>query len=454
MVLHPKITVIGSGSQFTQFFLQEFFKYERFQGATLAFVDRNEARLEQELNLARNLSKLLDFNLSLEGHTDRRKALPGSDFVYCFVAVKSKEAWAKEFEIAQRHGLNPFEAYTVGSPGLGMAMRHIPVMLDIAADIEALCPEAWFIMDNNPLAKIAAAIEKYTNVKYLGYCNGHEMIQMALEQLLQKTNRDAGLRDADPIEREFMVPSGTVDVLLAGINHLQWVLKAVDTENGEDLYPLIHETIGKMDIGQFPGGYRFTFEITKLLQCIPSPADNHVGDYIWCLDKPLADAAGLGPYPVEQWFGGMDADAWGKLAASFTSADQAATFVKQRRIGWMSTLIAHEMTCGTPVYFPAINVRNNGAIENLSDDIIVEVPGVIGPDWVRPVNVGPLPGHIAPICELHGKISNLVAEAAAEGDRLKALQALLLDPFIHSVSTAEAVLEDILKYNKGYETRF
>ena len=36
----PKIIVIGSGSQFTEFFLQELFKFEEFKGCTLALVDR------------------------------------------------------------------------------------------------------------------------------------------------------------------------------------------------------------------------------------------------------------------------------------------------------------------------------------------------------------------------------------------------------------------------------
>jgi alpha-galactosidase len=452
--MNKKIVLIGSGSQFTQFFLQEFFKYERFKGATLALVDRKPARLEQELILARNISGFLEFDANIEGYTDYKEALPGSDFVYCFAAVNGTETWKKEFSIAQKHGLNPFEAYTAGAPGLGMAIRHVPLMLDIAADMEKICPEAWLILDNNPLAKMLAALAKYTKVKHIGYCNGHELMQTLIEQFLGKTDRDASLIDADPVEREFMVPSGSVDLLLAGINHVQWILKVIDTKTGEDLMSLLFKKIEEQNIDQFPLGYKFTFEIAKLLKCIPSPADNHSGDYVWCIGKDLTNAAGLGPFDVDTWFGGMDADAWAKLAGTVTNKEQAEVYIKQRRTGWYNVLIAHEMSYGTPVYFPAINTINNGAIENLSDDIIVEVPGAIGPDYIRPVNVGRLPDHIAAICELHGRINNLVGEAAAEGDRNKALQALLLDPFIHDVTAAKGILEDTLEYNKIYETRF
>jgi alpha-galactosidase/6-phospho-beta-glucosidase family protein len=35
-----------------------------------------------------------------------------------------------------------------------------------------------------------------------------------------------------------------------------------------------------------------------------------------------------------------------------------------------------------------------------------------------------------------------------------ALQALLLDPYINSITRAEKLLEDILAYNQQYDTRF
>ena len=109
---------------------------------------------------------------------------------------------------------------------------------------------------------------------------------------------------------------------------------------------------------------------------------------------------------------------------------------------------------GGQKYIPAVNLLNQGAISNLSDDIIVEVPAVIGPDGPKAVQYGPLPEVVAPYCQLTGSITNIVADAAATGSRKLALQALLLDPFIHSATVAEALLEDMLAYSRQYETRF
>ncbi len=450
--MKTKIVVIGSGSQFTEFFLQELFKFEEFKGCTLSLVDRKPARLEQEIRLANFINDCVEWDIKVEGHTDRRDAIKNANYIYCFIAVNHMKTWKKEFEIANKHGIYPLEAYTVGAPGLGMSMRHIPVMMDICKDIEDICPDAWLILDNNPLSKIMAAILKHTKVKCIGYCNGHELVQMALEQLLNMDERDPSERSADPVEREFMVPAGNIDITLAGINHCQWLLDIRDSKTGEDLYPLVKKNI--KDINKVPTGYKFSAEVCKLFGYFPSPADNHVADYIWCMDRNIFKDFDLAPYPVDQWFGGKDAKAWKKIADSIDTPDVARDYVSKRRVGWWNLQVARFMMGGEQKYFPALNLLNNGAITNLDSDIIVEVPAIIGPSGAKAVTIGDLPEQLVPICALHGKITNIVADAAVLGSRELALQALLLDPFVPNLKTAKNLLEDMLEYNKDYYTKF
>jgi len=447
-----KIVIIGSGSQFTEFFLQELFKFEEFKASTLALVDRKPERLEQEVRLARYLNQCVDWDIKVEGSTDRREALRGANYIYCFVAVNHMETWKKEFELANKYGIYPTEAYTAGAPGLGMAMRHVPVMIDICKDIEEICPEAWLLLDNNPLAKIVAAILRHTKVKCIGYCNGHELVQMALEQLLGMDERRPSEKVADPVEREFMVPAGNIDITLAGINHCQWLLDIRDAKTGKNLYPLVREKI--KDLDNVPSGYKFSAEVCKLFGYFPSCADNHIADYIWCIDRSIFKDYDLEPYPVDKWFGGRDAKAWKKIADGINTMKVAKEFISKRRVGWLNLQLARYMMNGTQKYFPALNLMNKGAITNLDPDIIVEVPAIIGPDGAKAIAIGELPEQIVPICSLHGKINNIVADATVIGSRELALQALLLDPFVPNLKVAKALLEDMLEYNKDYYTRF
>jgi alpha-galactosidase len=204
----------------------------------------------------------------------------------------------------------------------------------------------------------------------------------------------------------------------------------------------------------FPAGYKFIFEAAKWLGFVCSPADNHVGDYLWFIDKKTSDRCSLYPYPVDQWFGGRMANDWKEIVAKYDTEENVKEYVSQRRIGWLSLQISRYLMTAGQKYHPALNLMNNGAISNLTDDVIVELPAVIGPDGPKAVQYGPLPEVITPYCQLTGSITNIVADAAATGSRELALQALLLDPFIHSVTVAEALLEDMLAYSREYETRF
>jgi len=71
-----KIVLIGSGSQFTEFYLQELFKYPEFKGITLAFVDRKPDRLEVVKGIADKINDALKWEINFEGYSDRREALP------------------------------------------------------------------------------------------------------------------------------------------------------------------------------------------------------------------------------------------------------------------------------------------------------------------------------------------------------------------------------------------
>ena len=450
--MNGKIVIVGSGSQFTGFFLQELFKHEDLKGVTLALVDRRPERLEHEVKLARYLNDTVGWDVTVEGHTDRREAFKDATHIYCYIAVNQTETWGKEFEIANKYGIYPLEAYTAGPPSLGMAIRHIPPVLDICADVEEICPDAWMILENNPLTKIISAVYRYTNVKAIGYCYGHMLEQVAVEQILDMTEKDPARYQADPVEREYMVPVGNVEITTAGINHLQWVLDMRSTKTGEDMYPLFRERIN--DPSNIPEGYAFSAAVCKMFGLFPSPADGHVADYLWFVDRDVQKKYGLEPYPIDTWHGNRDENAWETIAADISDEESAREFIGSKFSGYRNIDIARYLRSGDKHYFPAVNVINNGLISNLDDSIVVEVPAVISAGRIDPVRVGAIPEPMASYCNLHGIITNLMADAAVLGSKEKALEALALDPFVPNIITAEAILDEILDYNKKYDTRF
>ena len=449
-----KIVLIGSGSQFSEFYLQEVFKYPEFKGITIAFVDRKPERLAVVKGIAEKINESLGFGINFEGYTDRREALPGADLVYCFIAVDLKESWNNDLQFCRRHGLNPYEFHTSSISSLSMGMRHIPVVMDICKDVEELCPEAWLILENNPLAKILSAVLRHTKTKCFGYCNGHELEQVAIEQILSLDEQSNEIIESKTHEREFMVAGGAISCLAMGVNHMGWIMTIRDSSTGEDLYPIFRKICQTTPLDKIPLGYRFCVEICNRLGYFPSPGDVHIGDYMWNVDEAIAKKTTLTPFNPYDWFGGRDSNGWEEIAAKLTDKQSVEGFIQERRSGWMSVQIARIMFEGKYEYFPAINVMNNGCISNMNDNVIVEVPGIVGPDCVKGLNMGPLPEEILPYCDLHAIQTNLIADAATFGDREKALKAMVMDPLIASVTKADVMVDEIIEQNKKYDIRF
>jgi len=105
-------------------------------------------------------------------------------------------------------------------------------------------------------------------------------------------------------------------------------------------------------------------------------------------------------------------------------------------------------------YEDAVNVVNRGAIPNLPDGAIVEVPAIVSASGVQPIQVPALPEGIAALCNRQVAIQELVVEAALTGSREFALQALVLDPVVPDMQTARAVLDELLTVHARYLPQF
>jgi alpha-galactosidase len=73
---------------------------------------------------------------------------------------------------------------------------------------------------------------------------------------------------------------------------------------------------------------------------------------------------------------------------------------------------------------------------------------------VHGVPLGALPEPIAAMCRAQIAVIDRLVEAAAHGDRGAALQALLLDPVVNSISQAEAILDEMLEVQKDFLPQF
>ena len=130
------------------------------------------------------------------------------------------------------------------------ALRTIPVLKEFARDIEEVCPDAYFLNYTNPMAMLIGYVQRYTKVKTIGLCHS---VQTCSQTLL----KELGMEDKLEGRKE----------LIAGINHMGWLLELKD-KDGNDLYPeikcmgIICRSFIKMSRGSFRSLSLFIYSTT------------------------------------------------------------------------------------------------------------------------------------------------------------------------------------------------
>jgi 6-phospho-beta-glucosidase len=101
-----------------------------------------------------------------------------------------------------------------------------------------------------------------------------------------------------------------------------------------------------------------------------------------------------------------------------------------------------------------VDVRNDGAIEGLPADAVVEVPARVDQAGAHPWRLAPLAPEMLGLVQHAKAYERLAVEAAITGSRSAALKALVTNPLVPDYPTAVALLEDLLEANRAHLPRF
>ncbi|MCL5997638.1 MAG: alpha-glucosidase/alpha-galactosidase [Chloroflexi bacterium] len=419
-----KVVLIGAASaSFGPAMVADALLTQDLRGSTLTLVDLDGERLAVMAAYARRLNTLHDAGWCIEHTTDRCLALPGASFVITSVAVKRDELWKLDFAIPIRHGIKQVLGENGGPGGLSHSLRNIPIILDITRDMERLCPHALLLNFSNPESRIGLAVSRYTAQPFVGLCHGIGM-------------------GYDSASRITGIPVDDLVGSCGGLNHLGWFLQLRRKSTGEDVYPLLREADQNYDAAYLPLT-RYLFHTFGLY---PYPSDDHVGEYL----SYAWEFCGLEGYDFEA-ADRHRARQWGYVQRVAVGEEKPALL---RASGEFAFPIIAAMANGTETYIDAVNVRNDGYIENLPAWTVVEVPAMAGASGLRGLHVGALPAGIAAICNTQAHVQDLVVDAAVKGSRQLALQALLADPVVSSAEAAERTLDELLAVHAPYLPAF
>lgn len=415
-----KIVFIGAGSvSFGLSTFRDLFSCEELRGSTLSLVDIDAQNLKRMADLAVVMNEAAKAGIKIEAFEDRKKALQGAEFVISSIAIERCALWKHDFEIPKKYGIRQTLGENGGPGGLFFTMRTIPMIMDIVRDMEKLCPNAYFINFSNPESRIILTLGRYSSIKSMGLCHGVFMGQ-------------------NDVARIMGIDSNRIDVWAAGLNHFQWLLQIRDRETGEDLYPLFKEREEAYDRAFMP----LSRKLFRIFGKYPSCSDDHIGEYLaygWEGGEEGYDFAGDDRYREE-----LKMEIGEKTAKKVPLGDWL-TPSPERSIHVVTGILNNKrQTIESGI------VYNRGAITNLPGDAAVEVPVMLDGNGIHPVCVGALPAGISKLCTTQIGVQQMAVDAAVNGSKELALQALLVDPVVADTDSAVKLLDELWEINKGY----
>jgi 6-phospho-beta-glucosidase len=417
-----KIAVIGGGSTYTPELIEGFgLRADRLPVDELVLQDIDPDRLEVVGGLAERILGKLGFPGTLTLTTDREQAIGGASFVLVQLRVGGLAARLLDETIPPRFGCLGQE--TTGAGGFAKALRTVPVVLEIAEQTARLgAPGAWLLDFTNPAGLVTQALID-DGRRAIGLCN----IPIGFQR---------------EFARQLGVEPERVQLEHVGLNHLSWERGVL--VDGEDRLPGLVQTypdqVGE-EVGM-PGS------LIRLLGAVPS----YYLRYFYFPEESRAEAAAEQPraarvMEIERDLLAMYAD---------PSLDVKPKLLEERGGAFYSEAAAMlvESLYGDAGDVQVVNVRNAGAIPNLDDDAVVEVPCRIGAGGADPLPQRPLPPEMLGLVEQVKAYERLTVAAARDGDRDMALKALMANPLVASHAVAAPLLDALLDANRGHLPRF
>ncbi len=451
-----KLVLIGAGSTvFTQRLVADLILSGQSDRWELALVDIDPVTLKAVDALVRKMLSFKGVQFPITSSTDRRDVLAGADFVVTTIAVGGRRGWEQDIQIPRRHGVYQPVGDSVMPGGISRAMRMIPQMVAIAEDVARLCPDAHFFNYGNPMTAICRAIRLKTGVPVVGLCHGVTYVEHLLARFLD-------------------APEGSISSFGVGLNHMTFLLDI--RLNGMDAKPLIRARLDEQRPlleqelrakTSWPNGVTdrpirysddpLSWSIFDRYGVFPVALDRHVSEFF-----PER-------FPGGRYFGrtlGVDAfsidgrialgDTWfEEMLAVARSPDPLPPAYFDNVPGESEQLveIIYSVLENRRRVFSA-NLPNGGAVPNLPEAAVLELPAAAGGQGFSALQSPALPPALN--AKVLAKLAavEVTVEAALTGSFDLFVEALLTDGSVTEPERAAALAKDLIEAHRQHLPQF
>jgi alpha-galactosidase len=317
--------------------------------------------------------------------------------------------------VLHEHGIHEALSECGGVGGLSYTLRSVPLLLEIAREMERRCPDAWLLNITNPLPRVLTAVTHTTSIRSAGFCNvAHGGGRGLYDNVAELVGR----------------PADQIEVISGGLNHFSWLLAVRDTASGKDLMPYVQQAMQRGAWSDKP----LTQECWRRYGVLPLPGDSHIGEFL--------------PFNTQEFHTHLPDEneraARRDLLLAVADGKEPWQHLMEGRSWERPGIAASALATGASLHLDMVNLPNNSRVPNLPDDAIVETPAEIVDGELRAATLGPLPESIAELCAQVAAVHTLAARAAVTGNRALVEEVIRIDPAITNKPVALRAIKALL----------
>lgn len=451
-----KLTIIGGGSVRTPRLIPTLVRRaERLGLREVWLMDSQAEKLELIGGLCLALGQELSAPFAIRLTTDAVEAVAGADHVITAIRPGYEIGRAIDERICFANGVLGQE--TTGAAGFAMAMRSAPAILEYAHLVEQYAkPGAWVFNFTNPAGLVAQVLHDGGIQRIVGICDSANKAQHEVSRFMD-------------------IPMQRLQHEVYGLNHLSWTrsVKAdadPDGSNGEELLPPLLKDpafVNSTHMAMFAPGLRdwqgtfmneylhYYYHRDEVLKALLSKKETRgeevarlTGEMLEQLKQAATTEERLAIYQQIMNRRSATYMAHARGGADRVDAKQQTEDDNEGYAGLALGCI--EAIATDRPYYTGLNVPNQGVIDGMEADDIVEVACWVDGDGIRPVRVGAIPDHQLELMRGVKLYERLAAQAILQKSRSLAVQALAVHPLVGSYPLGETLVDAFINNHREW----
>lgn len=243
----PVVAIVGAGSlHWGRSIVVDLMSHPDLANAEIRLIDVLEDRLMLVHEWCEFARQRMGYSQNITAHTALREGLIGATACLIAISVGGDRLWRYDATHPQLDGIFQPVGDSTGPGGALRALRHAPALRKIGLTLaEVGHPGALLLQLTNPLNALTASLDGIPGIRVLGFCHGYDDTERIIALALQ--NASCRLDEGQAWRKELT----TVRVELAGNNHFVFADKI---QVGDRIY--LQEEIPELTPRIFDGPFR------------------------------------------------------------------------------------------------------------------------------------------------------------------------------------------------------